>query len=295
MMVCRSRRPWSRAAEVPANRVAHIRVRNLFFHENLSIVRFCFIAHKVTKNLRNGEEKTDYFSNGIRVIRTIRRRVFLSANGADETNCSASCIRIIRIIRRRVFLPANGADETNIPVPLPSQAGKGLPEGIVINLFRFRKSLTRLFPTTICSTKYTCPICLIRPIKTLTRPDRPCKTATLRSPLGPDDNAKEALSESCWGRTATHNWLEKPPLGGWGSLREVFGGLVGDYSIKKGSTSALPFLRQRYNKKRRNANRNRKYRTIAGRQTATALPPSPKSGKRRGAATPAARRRQRDY
>ncbi|EFC74444.1 hypothetical protein HMPREF0649_02577 [Segatella buccae D17] len=199
--------------------------------------------------MRNGEEKTDYFSNGIRVIRTIRRRVFLPANGADETNCSASCIRIIRIIRRRVFLPANGADETNIPVPLPPQADKGLPEGIVINLFRFRKSLTRLFPATICSTKYTCPICLIRPIKILTRPDRPCKTATLRSPLGPDDNAKEALSESRWGRIATHNWLEKPPLGGWGSLREIFWGLVGDYSIKKGSTSALPFLRQRYNKK----------------------------------------------
>ncbi|EFU29362.1 hypothetical protein HMPREF6485_2688 [Segatella buccae ATCC 33574] len=191
--------------------------------------------------MRNGEEKADYFSNGIRVIRTIRRRIFLSANGADETNCSASCIRIIRIIRRRVFLPADGADETNIPVPLPSQASKGLPEGIVINLFRFRKSLTRLFPTTICSTKYSCPICLIRPIKILTRPDRPCKTATLRSPLGPDDNAKEALSESRWGRTATHNWLEKPPLGGWGSLREVFWGACWGLFNKKRKHFRTPF------------------------------------------------------
>ena len=37
------------------------------------------------------------------------------------------------------------------------------------------------------------------------------------------------------------------------------------------------------------------FRELLVKQTATALPPSPKSGKRRGAATPAARRRQRDY
>ncbi|EJP31691.1 hypothetical protein HMPREF1146_1759 [Prevotella sp. MSX73] len=75
-------------------------------------------------------------------------------------------------------------------------------------------------------------ICLIRPIKILTKPKRQSKRATLGSSLGPSGKVKEAVRQGCLGRIVICNGKK----------------------TKKGSTLALPLLMQRYNLLRRKQN-----------------------------------------
>jgi hypothetical protein len=70
------------------------------------------------------------------------------------------------------------------------------------------------------------PICPIRPINFLTKPERPCERATLGSSVEPNENAQGALLQA-------HS----------ASMISIAEG-----KLKKGSTRVLPLAMQRYDK-----------------------------------------------